>query len=376
LISTNNCMLKLHNPVQNETFSTLLSMGYKTEMISQAMSDSRNQSLEEILDLLLFHEEKYIKSLTQNNKVLKKESFDNSQNIFDELGPVKVRKNSHKKKIIKTEEKRLGHRRDSPKDNPNNLEDKSTQSQPFTLPKSMDDESITYINNIRKTLDQVDSKDPNEYVSTLSDHLKGLKFNTSEVGQAVHRFLLSGTQFKQVIDVRKKIYEVVMKVMTNKRQSKLDLQEFEYVLLMSFEMKLLNVKQMEVILSTYNKFCNKAGHSQDDILISSLERYHSDAKKAQSNVGGPTVQDVDNFLLTDIAVMKCPNVTSVLHERISNNNFEEFKISDMEENVKKGEKRSSDHHSNEKQFCIICTDKTREIIFAMLSFLDMPNVFT
>jgi len=347
-------MLKVQNPAQEEMFSALLSMGYRPESIHLAIEDSKSQSVEEVLDLLLSHEERYNKA--SQNKPKKDGKLASMSNIFDEFGNNSKgkRKNSNKTKN-KHEEKRQVPKKDSFKEN----EDRINHSEPLLalLPKVMDDESALYLNTIRKSLNHIDSKDPNEYVTVLSDHLKAIKFNTSGAGQTIQKFLLSGNQFGQVVDLRKKIHEVITKVMTMKRQGEVSIQEFEYVLLMSFEHRLLNVKQMDQVLSTYSKFCNKAGYNQDDILVSSLERYYSEAKKAQSLPNGPTVQDYDNYLMNDIAVMKCPNVTIVKQAE-----FEEAKISDGEI-LKKQPLAPRVNGRKEKEFCVICMDKTREIVF-------------
>jgi len=359
-------MLKVQNPVQEETFSTLLSMGYKPESIHLALEDSKNQSIDEVLDLLLSHEERYNK--TSQNKSKKDGKLASMPNIFDELGihgGKGRRKNSNKNKS-KHEEKRPAPKKDSFKEN----EEKVNHSEPAValLPKVMDEESALYFNTIRKSLNHIDSKDPNEYVTVLSDHLKAIKFNTSGAGQTIQKFLLSGSQFGQVVDLRKKIYEVITKIMTMKRQGEVTIQEFEYVLLMSFEHRLLNVKQMDQVLSTYSKFCNKAGYNQDDILVSSLERYYTEAQKAQNLPNGPSVQDYDNYLMGDIAVMKCPNVTTVKQVE-----YEESKISDGDKILKKPLAQRVNGRT-EKEFCVICMDKTREIVFLpCCHFLTCPK---
>jgi len=238
-----------------------------------------------------------------------------------------------------------------------------------SLPKVMDEESANYLNNVRRSLNHIDSKDPNDYVTILSEHLKNIKFNTSDVGKSVHKCLSSGAYYSQVVDVRKKVYEVIMKIMTMKRQADANLQEFEYVLLMSFETRLLNHKQMDLILNSYNKFCNKRGHSQDDALVSSLERHLEDAKKAHLFPNGVSTQDVDNNILHDYAILKCPNVTSV-KSRV----MEESKISDanVDESKKTVKKRPGGH--SEKEFCIVCMEKTREIVFLpCCHFLTCPH---
>jgi len=279
----------------------------------------------------------------------------------------KKRKNSNKGKS-KNEEKKVP-KKDSFKEG--NNEDKGGVSEVIApvLPKTMDNESALYMNTIRKSLNVIDSKDPNEYVMTLSDHLKALKFNTSELGQAVHKYLFSGIQFGQIIDLRKKIYEVIMKIMTMKRQGEVNIQEFEYVLLMSFETRVLNPKQMDHILNAYYKFCTKAGYSQDDVLVSSLERYYTETKKAQALPNGAAlVQDMDNYLMTDISLMKCPNITTVKHEQ-----FEESKLSDIEV-IKPKVIIKQPEGKSEKELCIVCTGRTREIVFLpCCHFLTCPK---
>jgi hypothetical protein len=356
-------MLKVQNPVQDETFSALMSMGYKPEIINLAFEDSKNKSLEEVLDLLICREDYYNKN--SQNRPKKDNKIASMANIFDEFGNnggKQRRKNSNKTKNKNDEKKPApAPKKDSFKENDERI---GQPSEPVValLPKVMDDESALYFNTIRKSLNHIDSKDPNEYVTVLSDHLKAIKFNSSGAGQTIQKFLLSGSQFSQVVDLRKKIYEVVTKVMTMKRQGEVNIQEFEYVLLMGFEHRLLNVKQMDQVLSSYSKFCTKARYNQDDILVSSLERYYTEAKKAQNLPGGPTVQDYDNYLMSDIAVMKCPNVTNVKQVEL-----EESKLSD---NIEKPKKNGR----SEKEFCVVCTEKTREIVFLpCCHFLTCPD---
>jgi hypothetical protein len=361
-------MLKVQNPIRNETFSALLSMGYKPEMISLAMDEAQNPSLEEVLDLLLFRESTYNRALESRSN--RKGSAAN-QNIFQDLDNQKSRKNSHKNKS-KNEEKKPAQKKESFQEEL--VEEKPAEplnplpKEPIVpLPKSMDENCAIYLNNIRKSLNHIDSKDPREYVAGLAEHLKTLKFDTTEVGSAVHKYLSSGSHFSQVVDLRKKVYEVIMKIMTMKRQCDVNIQDFEYTLLMSFETRVLNAKQMDIILSTYSKFCNKLGHSQDDTLVSSLERLYSEAKKAHLYPNGLPPQDLDQKLLTDFAILKCPNVTSVKFN-------EESKASDAQiEAGKLPAKKGSQNHS-EKEFCIICMAKTREIVFLpCCHFLTCPK---
>lgn len=337
-------------------------MGYKPETINLALEDCKNHTLEEVLDLLLFHENNY--KPNPSNKP-KKNSL--VENIFDDLEIVasKKRKNSGKEKGKGNKNDRFDEKKvpkkESFKEANNDEREKVGISENLApvLPKIMDTESALYMNTIRKTLNVIDSKDPNEYVTALSDHLKFLKFNTSDLGQAVHKYLFSGAQFGQIIELRKKIYEVIMKIMTMKRQGEVNIQEFEYVLLMSFENRVLNTKQMDHILTAYHKFCTKAGYSQDDVLVSSLERYYTETKKAQAlpNNGASLVQDMDNYLMTDIALMKCPNITSIKHDAL-----EESKLSDIEVIRPKVVVKQNEGKS-EKELCIVCTGKTREIVF-------------
>ena len=322
-------------------------MGYRPEMINMAMYDSKNKSLEEVLDLLLFKEDKYDLKLSSKSTG---EKFGSKHNVFEDLEVEKGRKNSHKGKG-KNQEKKVP-KKDSFKEENNG----GINNNNVAVQKHMDDESALYVNTIRKSILGIDSKDPMVYVFTLAEHLKKIKFDTSDVGKAVHKYLMSGNHFNQIVDLRKKVYDAIMKVMTMKRQCEVDAKDFEYVLLMSFETRVLNLKQMDIILTTYNKFCNKMCHKQDEVLISSLEKYYNDAKNG-------TALDQDSYLLTDIAILKCPNVTNVKAKAP-----EETKISDLEGNDKAKKSR------NEKEFCILCMDKTREIVFLpCCHFLTCPS---
>jgi len=148
-----------------------------------------------------------------------------------------------------------------------------------------------------------------------------------------------------------------------KRGVQIDIEELEYIILMSFEMKLLKVNQMDTIMHAFTKFCTKLGYKTDEILMNSLDKLCMEATKmtATSNVLNPVIQE-DMKLLEDPVILKCQNVTTV--------NIQKCEESKLEE-VKPAKERA------EKEFCIVCMEKIREIVFLpCCHFLTCPDCST
>jgi len=133
-----------------------------------------------------------------------------------------------------------------------------------------------------------------------------------------------------------------------------DLKELEYTLLLSFELRVLKVNHMETVMLNYNKFCGRMGLKQDEILVNSLDKQFLEASNSiySGLFGGLSSYEEDIKLLEDPVLLSCPNVTNVDHKTL-----EEGK-----EMVVIGGK-TGEKISTEKEDCIICMEKIREIVF-------------
>jgi len=88
-----------------------------------------------------------------------------------------------------------------------------------------------------------------------------------------------------------------------------DMNEFEYILLMSFEMKLLKVNQMDIVMTGFTKFCTKIGYKPDEFLMKSLDKFYMEATKmtTTSNIISPVTRSAeeDLKLLEDPVILNC-----------------------------------------------------------------------
>ncbi len=134
-----------------------------------------------------------------------------------------------------------------------------------------------------------------------------------------------------------------------------DLKELEYTMLMSFELRVLKVNHMENIILLYNKFCGRMGLQQDEALVNNLDKQFLEASNCIHSglFGGISSAEEDSKLLEDPVLLSCPNVTNVDHKAI-----EEGK-----ENIVPGMKSGEKKKQSEKEDCIVCMEKIREIVF-------------
>ena len=344
-------MSKAEIAIQDDTMAVLLEMGYKEDLIKMALDNSKSKSLDETLELILTKE-------SQFNKKIQKKSASRKEiiNELEDNGCMLIQF-GQSYKMPGLSKSKSESRKNSKKDSMDDV---------------IDDPTLASIAHVIKCLNNLpQTKDPNWMLHEVSDQLKDIKFNNSGNARNINKYLNSTNYYSQISDLRYKIFEVLQKLMNMKIKSKyvIDLKELEYVILMSFELNLLKPNQMENIIMTYTRFCNKMGFQQDDILLKSLDKYFMDASKgANNNSAYSTSASEDMKLLEDPILNSCPHVSAVKP------------IENSEEN-KASDKTSTENSPNikpmqgpvDKEFCIICMEKIRDTVFLpCCHFLTCP----
>jgi len=344
-------MSKTEISIRNETFATLREMGYKDELITIALDNSKTKSIDETLELILTKESHF-------NKLLKKQSSSRkeSTNELVENGCVLIPFGGQTIKNPALTKNKSENRKNSKKDSPE---------------EAIDEPTLAAISSIIKSLSNLPiSKDPNWMLHEVSEHLKDIKFNNSGTTKNINKFLNSNAYYSQISDLRHKVFEVLQKLMNMKVKSKfvIDIKELEYVILMSFELKLLKVNHMENIMNLYARFCNKLGFKQDEILMNSLDKIFLDASTgSNTNSAYSTSIAEDMKLLEDPVLNSCPHVTVVKQNNVEENKDPEKNNSETGLGIKLR------HGPVDKEYCIVCMEKIRDTVFLpCCHFLTCP----
>jgi hypothetical protein len=347
-------MLANQNPAnKQQTFAALLEMGYEEDMINLALKESKSRSIEEVLDLLTFRETQYRTIL--KNKTIKP--------------PLSEKKGNESKSMPNLEQ---NSRKNSAQDN---KEDAKADPEGNHSLKEMDEKTAKGISFIIKAISNPHpkyQKDPNWLIAEISEHLKDLKFNNTVYAKEITKFLASSEYCPQISELRNKLFGAITKIMNMKlpKQHPLNIKEFENILLMSFELKVLTPKQMETVLTTYTKMCPKIGVNCDPELVNILDKYCMDASNSRNGFGPNLYKNDNTQLLDDPLLDNCPYVM-------------DQKVSNKEEGKDKDEQSSSPeptdnvtrppHSVFDKETCIICMENMRECVFLPCShFLTCP----
>jgi E3 ubiquitin-protein ligase XIAP/baculoviral IAP repeat-containing protein 2/3 len=331
-------MSKSEKPLDPKTRNALTEMGFSRQFIDMAIQDTGSTQIESLIDAIYTNENRY-------NKVVKKEGKKPS-NPFEALSDEVVQ--------LKFGEKPELSRAKSDSRKAQNKEDSNIESNTLV-------EIYKFISSLNS---EASGKEPNVIINRVSELLKSLKF-TNPAGKEILKHMNYDSNCSQISDLRNKVFETIQKVMNMrvKRGVTIDINEVDYILLMSFEMKLLKVNQMDLLMTGFIKFCSKMGFKPDEILMKSLDKLIMEATKmnASNNVLNPTDRTVeeDRKLLEDPVILKCLNIKNTdiqLHEET---------------------KSEADVHFKprvEKEFCIICMDKIREVVFLpCCHFLTCPD---
>ncbi len=412
---------------QKKATDTLIEMGYQPDMISLAMEESINKSLEEVLDLLLFRDKHYRKllkkkveqginpklgkrysllepekSVNKNHQIKSKSEVkvnseedwtdedieedweDEKQEIILDVpvevmrvnfgqNPTNVKlgkdKNSKKKKNgdqknIKEQEKE--------ENKEEKIEIQKSNEKPIlsqeNLPKVLDTEIEHYLNKILVVLCSINSDDPNAYIMKLEKYLEKFEKDATPENITLQRYLCSELKVSKILELKNQIFAMLNKLLTMKIKKKftLNVKKLEAIILRIFEMRLLSAKQMDFVIICYKGFCDRVLYPGDEIYTDKLRKCYFDTVNADpvSAFSGVKKEDVIN-ILEDKSLINNPNLISVI---VQNKENEESKLPDMkEENGEQDEIENALAAAflthDKSEECIVCMERTREIVF-------------
>lgn len=318
-------------------------MGYSSAMATLAMQDSKSKTLEEALDLLLTKEPYYRKKSKKSSK--KEHTFDFDENYEEAVSEPVYNSFGQVAKVSLVSKSKSDNRKLSKKDS---FEE-----------RLMDETVVLSISKILKSLTSISQyKDPSPTLTELSKQIKEIKFNYLGTCTGIHKYLASNTFFQQISDLRNRIYELIQKLLNMNLKTKvMDFKELEYVLLMSFEMRLIKTNHMETIMNGYSKYCTKVGIKADDNFMNTLDKNFIDASNSIHTgiFSGVSSQADDMKLMEDPILKDCTTLTNVNHSEIEES--KENLQAKVAKNMIKGIKHS------EKELCIVCMEKIREVVF-------------
>jgi len=381
----------------------LVEMGYEPKVISLALEESTNKTLEEVLDLLLFREGHYKKLLQKKQekgilpKLNKKYSLDDQ--LVEPREPIDFKsKKEQKSKGGKSKARRFTEEAISDDDwLDEDLIDNIPQSEEVyelkfgqapkkvvigkpkeekevkeneanvlkdVLPESINEEESQYLKGINEDLMNINSKDPNEYINRLSDHIEAIMFKSGGVNKKIKTYITLHARFMEIIEFKNQVYAILTKALTMKLRKRFapDVKKIESLLLTAFQLQLMSPKQMENVLNSYVAFCKKLNVPEEIHLVNKLEkciegfgkpiRPNSPVKKPEEEKR----QDDEKIPVNDDSVAKEVNE--------EDQNGDEA-TEDLPVRPIYGHVAVSD--------CVICMEKTREIVFLPCShFLTCP----
>lgn len=348
-----------------DTFENLMTFGFGPSDISLAFSKNKVKKLDSLLDWLIQNGNKeVISTQPEANQVLHK---------FEE-------KKTRNPKPAGNTGLKGGFQKDS---NANFVVELSEEVQ-------------SRIKNIINEVHECISKDSNEIILFLTNVLKKLKFS----GQSYNRDVLSlcendrnFTQHPILMKMRSSFYQILERAFNKKvkKSSTIEINSFEYALLMMAEMKLLSEQQLNSIKGTYIKFCKKLSLGENELLLKQLEPgFHSNSL---TNVTNLYKKCEDSKMTKSNDKRKASNTSSDSSSSSTKNSTEcspkleaqaepsSFKIPDLgnlNKEDRKESETSNDHsitptNSCDKENCLICMERTREIVFLPCShFLTCP----
>jgi len=383
----------------------LVGMGYEPAVISLALKESINQTLEEVLDLLLFREGHYKKLLQKKQdkgimpKLNKKYSIDEKpedlrENV--EIHRQKERKAKGKFKARNFQDEILSDEDWLDEDLIDNIpqsedvyelkfgqapkkvvikppkeekEDDNNEANVLkdVLPESMNEEESQYLEQINHDLMNINSKDPNEYINKLNDYVEAIMFKSGGINKKIKTYITHHARFTKIFEFKNQVYAVLTKALTMKLRKKFnpDVKKIEALLLTTFQLNLMSPKQMENVLCAYTAFCKRLNIPEEIHLVIKLEKCIAD--KSEQPVKKPEEEKREERKLPKkedsdaIAVKNKEEGANKENGQEPPENAEE----DLPSRPIYGHVVVSD--------CVICMEKTREIVFLPCShFLTCP----
>lgn len=241
-----------------DTFENLMTFGFGPSDISLAFSKNKVKKLDSLLDWLIQNGNKeVISTQPEANQVL------------------------HKFEEKKTNPKPAGN---------TGLKGGFQKDSNANFVVELSEEVQSRIKNIINEVHECISKDSNEIILFLTNVLKKLKFS----GQSYNRDVLSlcendrnFTQHPILMKMRSSFYQILERAFNKKvkKSSTIEINSFEYALLMMAEMKLLSEQQLNSIKGTYIKFCKKLSLGENELLLKQLEPgFHSNSLTNVTNL--------------------------------------------------------------------------------------------
>jgi len=139
---------------------------------------------------------------------------------------------------------------------------------------------------------QAKQKNSNDIIAELTILLKGLKFSGETFNREVLLLCENEKNFFQhavLSKMRNSFYQQLERAF-NKKIKKgcvIDINSYEYALLLLWEMKLLSETQMETMKSFYIKFCRKFGMGENELLLKQLEHgSYGNGQQGNNNLNG------------------------------------------------------------------------------------------
>lgn len=351
-----------------EIKSQLIDMGYSEDVILLALQKARTNELQEICEILADRGEHFQSIIDMTKPKIKevkpnKSDFENKKEKPKRIGrKEKARKASEKEQ--KEEKREPLAQLENRKEEENGKEDQDEEEEEdyYNYEKKnkkkeevkvnenknkMDELSIKYVESVRQIFPRLKSKDPNWLITEINDQLKSLKFKTTEGATRVMRYLESREQYPKLVEFKKTIYQFLVKIFDMRIQPKLRvrIQELESAISNAFEMNILNHRQMKAILACYPKFCLKLMAKPNEEMLEKLNKIYAQ----------------------ELAKTQDPNMINGNDEEIQENGLGE-EIGGINEEVDQ-----DIIQAKEKELCIICLTRVREIVFLPCShFLACP----
>jgi hypothetical protein len=376
-----------------DTYETLTSFGFGPKDISGAFNSNKQKSLEGMLDWLLKAEAK------KNSKPVTGVA-DNKPKLEE------------KKMCIKPEaaDNKISSSQNPPVINIVNVPAVSE------IPSEVGKRIRTIINETNGS----QAKNSNDIIAELTLLLKGLKFS----GEAFNREVLllcenekNFVQHASLSKMRNSFYQQLERAFNKKAKkgSNIDINSYEYALLLLWEMKLLSETQMETMKSFYIKFCRKFGMGENELLLKQLEHgsYGNGQGNGNNNIN---LNGIGNAVGIPVNSIKKNSADNIFKNGVgkkgddkrkksslsSNSDSSSLKDDDQEELLKdiidkvkpealqvpptpvvvidkqsrKEETKENTMKTNQghdKENCLICMERTREIVFLPCShFLTCP----
>jgi len=368
-ILKNRMNLKNTLPLEDQdTFDTLMAFGFGHEDVSSAFSKNKGKKLESLLDWLI-----------QNNR---KKSSPSEADATEG--------------IVKFEEKKITQKVGGNIGLKGGFQQQKDAQSNFVA--ELSEEVHSRIKNIINEIHECISKDPNEIILFLTNVLKKLKFS----GQSHNRDVLclcdndrNFTQHPLLMKMRSSFYQILERAFNKKakKSALIEINSFEYAMLMMAEMKLLSEQQLNSAKGTYIKFCKKLSLGENELLLKQLESGFQNSNVTNMNTPYKKSEDFKIFKDKDDK-RKTSNYSSDSSSQASKdskdskenspkiepqNDPSKFKVADLGSPIKEEKKEGASNNQTvtpsnfDKENCLICMERTREIVFLPCShFLTCP----